>query len=240
VERPGINMLVRVFPPDLESADGFASRVEDVRPAGGGQPARFLVVAPQYPGDLIDPEPDALWTLAWVSERGRWELPVRCADAVRPATGSGRPAGPRTLWLTPAGPPRRNQRRRFFRAPWCGRVELDLLVDPYPTLAGRTLDVAEGGLRCLLPTGPIEPGTRVLVRLGLDAGTSGPPSGRQALAGVVRRSRRPVRTARVAGWCTEVALAFDDPDRYGDELRRHVVRLQLRARRLAPPEPRRP
>jgi hypothetical protein len=214
-------MLVRLIGPD-DSADsaGLPSRVEDVAGPAPGRPAAFRVVAPAYPGDLLDVDVQQTWHLTWVSDRGRWELPVSRADAVD--------EGPRSWWLTPVGPMRRNQRRSFYRAPCTGAVSVDVLADPFPTLGGRTLDLSEGGLRCLLPTATIEPGTQVLVRLGLD----GLPG---TYAGVVRRSGRSGRASRVAGWHHEVAIAFDDPERNGDALRKYVVQLQLRARRLAPP-----
>ena len=71
-------------------------------------------------------------------------------------------------------------------------------------------------------------GTRVIVRVPLDGV-------RTVIGGVVQRSRRPGHRARVAGWHSEVAVAFDDPDLHGDLLRATVIRMQLRARRLAPP-----
>jgi len=229
-ELPTINMLVRLGPatggPDRPE---FASRVEDVRPAGQGGMS-FLVVAPGYPGDLVDGVADgvadgegpASWVMSWVTERARWELPVRREPA--PA------GGPRAWWVTPAGPVRRRQRRRFYRAGCCVPVELAPVLRPGVTLGGRTLDVSEGGLRCLvpLPDGDLAAGTRVLVRVELDGVDD-------VLAGVVLRCRRPAPGARIAGWHRELAVALDDPDRYGDALRRVVVRLQLRARRLGPP-----
>jgi len=221
VELPTVNMLVRLIGPE-GAADpaGLPSRVEDVAVPAPGRPIAFRVVVPTYPGDLVDADGAQPWLLTWVSERGRWELPVTRADAVDP--------GPRSWWLTPAGPIRRDQRRSFFRAHCAGTVAVDVLADPFPTLLGRTVDLSEGGLRCLLPTAAIQAGTRVLVRLGLEGLTG-------TYAGVVQRSNRPNRAARVAGWHHELAIAFDDPERHGDALRQYVVRLQLRSRRLAPP-----
>ena len=244
-ELPTVNLLVRLGPAGAGGGGGsggggegtgpeFASRVEDVQPAGPGRGVRFLVAAPAYPGDLLDQPPDAdaaavgdaaadvPWVMSWVTERARWELPVRR----RAAPG----AVPRSWWLTPVGPVRRRQRRRFYRAGCCVPVELVLLGGGAVSLSGRTLDVSEGGLRCLvpLPHGDLAPGTRVLVRVALD-GVDSP------LAGVVLRCRRPAPAARIAGWHRELAVALDDPDRHGDAVRRVVVRLQLRARRLGPP-----
>lgn len=249
-ELPTVNMLVRLTPPALvPDQDGepalepaadpdavdLASRVEDVRPATPGRPVQFLVAAPTYLGDLLDDPGDVpgpagaepvdgeVWVMSWVSDRARWELPV-CRSSGEPGRG------PRSWWLTPAGPVRRRQRRRFFRAPCGAAVELDQLSEPFRTLTGRTVDLSEGGVRCLLPLpdGDVAPGTRVLVRLSL-AGVDG------VLGAVVLRSRRPPRTSRVAGVHREVAIAFDDPERHGDAVRRIVVRSQLRSRRLAPP-----
>ena len=248
---PTVNMLVRLTRPSAEGTrgadgEGLASRVEDVQPAGVGHAVRFLVAAPGYPGDLLD-DPDDLdgadgadgaigpvgpehagdpsdghWRMSWVTDRARWELPVQRRRAVGVV--------PRSWWLTPSGPVLRRQRRRFYRAGTCVPVELDELADPYRTLSGRTLDISEGGLRCVvpLPDGDLPAGTRVLVRVALE-GVDG------VLAGVVLRSRRPAPPARIAGWHREVAIAFDDPERHGDALRKVVVRLQLRSRRLGPP-----
>lgn len=223
-ELPGVNMLVRLIGPDGQGDPaGLPSRVEDVDAPAPGRPVRFRVVVPDYPGDLVDPGPDDEWVFTWVSERGRWELPVRREDADGP--------GPRCWWLTPCGPLRRNQRRSFHRVGCATTLAVDVLAEPFGTIVGRTLDVSEGGVRCLLPGAGLEAGTRVLVRLSLDEFTG-------TLAGVVRRSRRPVRTVRVAGWHREVVVAFDDPELHGDALRRVVVRWELRARHLAPPRPR--
>ena len=244
-ELPTVNLLVRLGPAGAGGGGGsggggegtgpeFASRVEDVQPAGPGRGVRFLVAAPAYPGDLLDQPPDAdaaadedaaadaPWVMSWVTERARWELPVQRRRAVGVV--------PRSWWLTPSGPVLRRQRRRFYRAGTCVPVELDELADPYRTLSGRTLDISEGGLRCVvpLPDGDLPAGTRVLVRVALE-GVDG------VLAGVVLRSRRPAPPARIAGWHREVAIAFDDPERHGDALRKVVVRLQLRSRRLGPP-----
>jgi hypothetical protein len=105
---------------------------------------------------------------------------------------------------------------------------VDVLTDPYPTLLGRAVDLGEGGLRAVLPVAGLDVGTRVIVRVPL-AGV------RTVFEGVVQRGRRPGHRARVAGWHSDVALAFDDPEAHGDLLRSTVIRMQLRARRLAPP-----
>jgi len=214
-------MLVRLIGPG-GAADpaGLPSRVEDVAAPGPGRPMAFRVVAPEYPGDLVDAEDSGPWMLTWVSDRGRWELPVRRTESDDP--------GPRSWWLTPAGQVYRNQRRSFYRAHCPGSVGVDVLADPFPTFIGRTLDLSEGGLRCLLPTAALDGGARVLVRLSFE-GLSG------TYPGVVVRSVRPLRSARVAGWHREAAIAFDDPEAGGDVLRAFVVRLQLKARRLSPP-----
>lgn len=222
MELPTVNMLVRLIGPD-GAADpaGLASRVEDIAVPGPGRPVAFRVVVPEYPGDLVDTDASRPWLLTWVSERGRWELPVMRSDADGP--------GPRSWWLTPAGPMYRNQRRSFYRAHCPGAVAVDVLTDPFPTLLGRTLDVSEGGLRCLLPTAGLDVGTRVIARLSFEglAGT---------YPGVVVRSLRPARASRVAGWHRELGIAFDDPEVNGDALRAFVVRLQLKSRRLSPPQ----
>lgn len=225
VELPTVNHLVRlVGPGGAADPAGLPSRIEDIAAPAPGQPVAFLVAAPAYPGDLLEPEVSDGWLLTWVSERGRWELPVRRSATVDRAAADG----PRCWWLTPSGQLRRNQRRSFYRVGCATTLSVDVLADPFPTLVGRSLDVSEGGVRCLLPATGLTPGTRVLTRLGLDdvPGT---------FPGVVRRSLRPARAARVAGWHREVAIAFDDPEVNGDGLRRTLARMQVRAQRLAPP-----
>ena len=229
---PTVNLLVRLTVPVGPGAQGtplrpeLASRIEDARPARGAEPARWLVAAPRYPGDLIEPEPDAECMMSWVTEAGRWELPVRRESGVRAVSASGVPVP--SWWLVMAGQARRQQRRRFYRAGCSLPVEVDVLADPFPTLFVRALDLSEGGLRGVLPVGGLDAGTQVIVRVPLGGV-------RTAFAGVVQRSRRPGHRARVAGWHSEVALAFDDPEVHGDLLRSTVIKMQLRARRLAPP-----
>jgi PilZ domain len=105
---------------------------------------------------------------------------------------------------------------------------VDVLADPFSTLLGRSVDLSEGGLRGVLPVTGLDAGTRVIVRVPLD----GVPT---VFEGVVQRSRRPSHRARVAGWHSDVALAFDDPEAHGGALRAAVITMQRRARRLAPP-----
>jgi hypothetical protein len=236
---PTVNLLVRLWLPAPSSGsplglsvgrpsaqDGVPSRVEDVVPAGAAAPVRWLVAAPRYRGDLIEPEPDAGCLMSWVTEAGRWVVPVRRECGTRSLSREGVPI--RSWWLAMAGPARPDQRRRFYRAGCALPVEVDVLADPFPTVLGRAIDLSEGGLRGVLPITGLDAGTQVIVRLPLDGV-------RTVLDGVVQRSRRPSHRAAVAGWHSEVVVAFDDPDRHGDLLRRTVIRMQLRARRLAPP-----
>jgi hypothetical protein len=164
--------------------------------------------------------------MSWVTESGRWELPVRRESGVRAVSAAG--VGVHSWVLAMAGPARRQQRRRFYRAGCSLPVEVDLLADPYPTLLGRALDLSEGGLRAVLPVAGLDLGTQVIVRVPLGGV-------RTVFEAVVQRSRRPGHRARVAGWSCEAALAFDDPEAHGDLLRSTLIAMQLRARRLAPP-----
>jgi hypothetical protein len=240
---PTVNLLVRLSVPTAATAaaataasatattrsaarDGVPSRVEDVVPGSAASPPRWLVAAPRYPGDLIEPEPDAPCLMSWVTETGRWVVPVTRERGVRSLSPSGVPI--RSWWLAMAGPARPDQRRSFYRAGCALPVELDVLADPFPTVIGRAVDLSEGGLRGVLPIAALHAGTQVIVRVPLDGV-------RTVLDGVVQRSRRPSHRARVAGWHSEVAVAFDHPDEHGDLLRATVIRMQLRARRLAPP-----
>jgi hypothetical protein len=218
VELPTVNLLVRLIGPGGAGAPaGFPSRIEDIAAPGPYDPVSFKVAAPVFPGDLLEPERSDGWLLTWLSERGRWELPVSRVDCPRGT-------GPRCWWLMPAGQLRRNQRRNFYRVSCTVTVRVDVGAGDGRTVVGRTLDISEGGLRCLLPVTGLDVGVPVLAHLELD----GVP---YPLPGVVHRSLRPARSARVSGRHREVAIAFDDPEAGGNGLRRALARLQLRGRR---------
>lgn len=228
---PTVNQLVRLslpapVPVGPDRQDGVPSRIEDIAPATPAAAVRWLVAAPRYPGDLIEPTPDVTLTMSWLTEAGRWLVPVQWQGGVRSQAPGGAPI--RSWWLAMAGPARPDQRRRFYRAGCALPIEVDVLADPFPTVVGRAVDLSEGGVHGVLPIAALEAGTRVIVRIPLD----GVPV---ALEGVVQRCRRPGHRVRVAGWHSEVAVAFDDPQGRGDQLRGAVMRMQSRARRLAPP-----
>lgn len=224
---PAINALVRVAvgrtedPEDGLRASDVPSRVEDVEPAGGGLPARVLVATPRFAGDAEQPAPGVACTLTWTGDDGVVRLPAAFDRSVSwTATWPAEEAGLlRLWWLTVSGAAERIQRREFFRCPLQVPVRLSLLGT---TPGGRTTDLGEGGLRCLLESEPLESGAPVEAALDLPDGTA------LRVGGVVLRSDRAARAPDHA----DTVVRFDDPEACGDAVRAVIFAEQLRLRRL--------
>jgi PilZ domain-containing protein len=236
---PGTRIRVSVGwgvdPREPIRAHQVPSTVEDVVPAGRNparEPARLLVDAPSFRGDLTAPFPGTHCVVGWMSERGPCEL-AAAFEAVTHAGGA-------SIWqLQVTGPTLLAQRRSFYRLPLTVPVTVALPVtDPRlvarPTLAelrGFTADVSEGGVRCLLavqlPATSSPRGWQVAVAIEL-------PDSKLALPGsVVRAIPGEVRPAagRAGYSAAEMAIRWD-PDEHGDAIRKALFDQQLRQRRI--------
>lgn len=223
---PSLNALVRVAvgngadpSADLRAVD-VPSRVEGLdAPDHPDGVRRVLVATPRFPGDAEEPPAGAACRLTWTAAAGIVELPVAFEAAV--VEGS-EPTVLRLWWLTVTGEPVRTQRRDYFRCP----LAVPVTVGPAPpaagTLTGRTTDLSEGGLRCLLVGDPLSAGTEVRTTLAR-------PDGQQLhLPGRVLRSD----PARRAPDHADTVVRFADPEATGDDVRRVIFAEQLRLRRL--------
>ncbi len=209
--------------------DGMAdlpTRVEDVIPAQRrGRPARVVIAAPRYVGDLEQPPSGAPCALVWATQRGVIELPTAYLDAHTLDQGL------RVWALEVTGDAVRIQRRSFVRVPISVSVtvvapagaEDTAPIDVPVTLQGRTLDLSEGGVRCLLPT-DIPADLPVNVVFAVDGEEF------RLQARVVRSA--PARSPRTGDPLThETAIRFVDHASRADDLRRVVFAEQLRLRR---------
>ena len=122
----------------------------------------------------------------------------------------------RLWWMAVTGDAVRIQRREYFRCP------IALPVTVTPGLSGRTTDLGEGGLRCLLVGDPLVAASAVRADLTLADGST------LAVAGSVLRSDPAVRAPDHA----DTVVRFDDPELHGDDVRRVIFAEQMRLRRL--------
>lgn len=226
-EAPRVNGRVEVaYPsPDGGPPARLATRVEDVREGDRGPAVRFLVAAPGSSCEARQPRDATDCTVEWTSDRGLWSLPVRFAGVEHGDHGT-------RFWvLDRLGGAVRLQRRRFVRIEWAVPVAVVRLPpDGRPVtdgdaaerpLLGRTKDVGEGGVACVLEGDRLADGTAVRVVLGV-AETPVETSGR-------------VLSAEPGGGDGTVltVIAFDDPGGIGDRLRPLLFEEQRRRRRLA-------
>ncbi len=205
------------------------SRVEHIEPATRGRArrgARVLVATPRTAGDG-DPAPGTACTLTWTCSLGVFELPA-AFDSALPAPPD---ASLRTWRVEVTGDPVRLQRREFFR---CECSLPITAVGPdraggRATATGFTLDLGEGGTRCVLKGPALRSGGPVQVSIELTPGNllvldgdvlRAAPRGASALSGAV--APRPVETV----------VEFRDAERHGDAVRRAIFAEQLRQRRL--------
>ncbi|GAA4628381.1 PilZ domain-containing protein [Cellulomonas oligotrophica] len=150
---PHVNQRVRVVldPDAAEPGAGVPTRVEDVEVVVDGSELRHhvLVSPPWYGGDVEPPAEGARMTLVWPTERGVLELPVTFARIDRVAEGV------RGWRLVVVGSATRLQRRQFVRVPVGLPVSVetrpeDAMTPRHPVADGMTIDLSEGGLRCVL------------------------------------------------------------------------------------------
>lgn len=241
-ESPAVNARVHVVYEAARRAVGnetervvLPTRIEDVLLVGRGPYARFVVSAPVDPGEAPRPDPDVVCMVEWTSERGLWVLPTRYAGLEQGANGT------RFWLLDQTGGPVRSQRRQYVRVEWAVPVAVvlrdgeeatadptdpthDPTHDPTPgrrPMLGRTRDVSEGGVACLLDGPVLTPGTSVRAVIGV----ADDPV--EADGHVVNST--PTDTEGL----TLTVVAFDDPSTVGDRLRPLLFEEQRRLRRLA-------
>jgi hypothetical protein len=218
-----------------EAAEDVRSRVEDVVERCAQHGRRYRIAAPRYAGDVELPAAGTPCTLEWPGPHGIWILPVTFI-----ADGQVRD-GVRAWLVEVLAPARQTERRSFVRVDW----ELPLLVEPLAvgdprlmmarsdgratlaavglpaSISGRTLNVSEGGIRCLLPAPAMTCGVGLAARIEISG----------------ERFELPARVqwVRPTGGHGpdefDTALAFDDPGRHGDRLRPLLFAEQLRIRR---------
>jgi hypothetical protein len=219
---PGVGTLIQVFAEgfDGELPEGLPSRIEDVIPrTSADEPHQLLIAAPYYRGDVELPEEGTPFAVTWPTAREMLELPTIRAGLERTSV--------LRLWrMAVSGPAVRVQRRNYGRVPTTmsvGITPLDLASeDRAETRHGLTQDVSEGGISCTLTKPQIAPGTPVLVELTVEGAHLDIP-------GQILRSTPATDAAGTP--CVDTAIRFDDPDEYGDVVRRVVFAEQLRARR---------
>jgi hypothetical protein len=246
---PQVNALIRVTVSASPARDSpiraadVPSRVEDVpEREDGADPDEFLIAAPQFRGDSEPPAPGTPCLILWTTDRGLVELPT--AFAAKEDGGNGV-----RLWrLRVDGPAIRIERRRFFRVMLtmpmhveiprsashyiervrvgvggeepevAGKVKGDVLALP-----GHTVDISEGGVRCMLPAPALPPGADVHIAFSAE--------------GVDLRMRSLViRSTPGRGEAEdlcETSLQFTEPGTYADVMRKVVYAEQLRQRRSA-------
>lgn len=207
LQLPDVNTLVRVDV--VGDGAGHPSRVED----RDGQ--RLLLAAPRYGGDLAAPQPGDLLAIRWTNLRGVCVAPAEFVAGQR---------RPMPLWEVQAvGTVEIEQRRRYARAPASDPVAIvrrpPAEVALTAVVGGQLVDIGEGGMRCRLAGAAPEPGEDLQVRLDLD--------GEQVeVTGQVLR-------CFTVGDAVEAVVAFEEPVRCADAIRRYVLRQQVRARRTA-------
>jgi hypothetical protein len=141
---------------ELVLADGPTQPVRTIEVFG----FRLTVAASVLAAGVAMPGRDDVLTLRWAGRRGRCAAPVRVC-AAEPEQ--------RSWTIEPVGTVEVEQRRRFARAAGCGPVHLGP-AEPNlgVVLVGELIDIGEGGLRCRLAAGGLDPDQPVFLRLLLD------------------------------------------------------------------------
>jgi len=233
---PELNTVLRVaVGTSPDPADGLRpsqapSRVEHIEPATDGRSwrgPRVLIATPRYPGDVDEPRPGTACTLTWSDGHAVYELLTMFDSAL--------PGGPdtslRTWRLEATGETVRLQRREFFRCECSLPVTVAGLdrAGARATATGFTLDLSEGGLRCVLKGPTLKPGGGAQVGVELTPGTVLTLDGE-----VLRATPRPASalSGSVEPRPVETVIEFKDAERHGDTVRRAIFAEQLRQRRL--------
>lgn len=227
---PTVNGLIRVALYTTDDVEGhpyvhdIPSRIEDIAEPVAGTPRELLIAAPRYEGNLALPAEGGLAVLTWPTQRGLMELPVHFAGTTT--------LGVLQVWrMHVAGPALRTERRKYFRVTVClpvrvalgtGSVGVGIKPSMDLTLAGHTVDLSEGGLRCLVPGPPLAPGASLMIWLQVE-------DSQMELQATVVRSDPAENDESGEGLC-ETSLRFIDAGQHADAMRRIVFTQQLRAR----------
>jgi hypothetical protein len=243
---PAVDQRVRILltldkPGEL--ADGLPSRIEDVVLIPGKKPAVEIHVAPpRYDGDVEIPRAGHTLALIWATDRGVLELPVAFHEVVRVGELV-------SAWrVRVIGPAVRVQRRHFVRVAFSGSIliypRIEETDDLGPTIPaprmpglplpspddgsqvaqGTTVDISEGGLRCVVDS-EFEAEAPVVVSFAY-AGEDFRLDARVVRAWV--HTEKPSYRGEPR-W--ETAIRFSNPDLAGDGLRKGIFAEQLRQRR---------
>ncbi len=210
---PGINSLVDVRIPDGRE---FASRVEDIN-------GDALTLAAPFGAGVEPPELGTTMEMCWTSQRGRHIVATRLAEIKR---------GMLSSWVVQLdGEIHLLQRRKFVRGGGGEPIQVHLTAEQEAgVLAGRVVDISEGGLRCWLDSGKLScdfaGGETVTAVVGLEGDQI-------AIHGeVLRVSAEPAQPGK-AKQPLEIVIVFELPEDTAGIVRRYVLHSQLLARRLA-------
>ena len=236
-ELPPVRTLIHLFLEGhaaldrTEGPEGVRSRVEDVIPRPTATEAhQLLIAAPAYDGDVELLAVDAPCAVVWATSKELIELPTAFLDEEL--------SGPlvRVWRMAVTGAPIRLQRRDYGRVPMTLPVHISIIDDAEsaagntggtaPEAAvrvGRTQDVSEGGVLCALEPPALLTDAPVQVDLAIEGVEL------SIRAFVVRTF--PVRE-RGGDPVVVTAVRFENPEEYGDVVRRAVFAEQMRNRKL--------
>ena len=242
---PVINSLVRISlgPFDGTDREGFASdvssRIQDlVTDRKSGRVLSYLIAAPTFSGDVELPATGTVCLLQWATTEGIYTLPT--SFQARELIDNRL----RVWRLAVTGKPSRDQRRRYFRVQSAVQAGLQIrrdleTLDPErlrllelsrirealahlpESVDAVSLNISEGGLRCMGPEPVLPTGLPLITRFTLGASNFEIPA--HVIWSVVRDHEGKT--------LVESALAFDDPAEQGDLLRPLLFQVQLKARR---------
>jgi hypothetical protein len=217
-----------------------------------GSRPQLLVAVPHYAGDVNVPRPGAACAVSWVSSDGVYDLPTGFlervvvgptvwawrVEVIGHAERAQRRRFVRVPWTRPIVVDVVPVARLFPQHHAGDGVDgaeggagagdgvdgaEDDLWSGGGTVHGSTLDLSEGGVRCVLPPPPVRSGQPVRVHLEVQGD-------QLVLDGTVVRVKATVPRPG-AHPQYETGIAFTEPDLHGDLLRRAVFSEQLRSRR---------
>ena len=134
----------------------WADAEVDVRVMRPVDEVTLLCTVASDDADLRVPEVDTEVEVQWANESGLWSRPAAVAQQRF-----------RLLTLQATGGVRREQRRRFYRAPVHMEVEL---VQGRTVIRGRTNDMSESGARVTVEGNTLRPKARITTRVNLETG----------------------------------------------------------------------